>query len=64
MVRVSDQPVDHLLQLDPARGAAGQEDNGAGLLVLLHPRQDEPATPQPRLPRLPTGPLSQPRLLR
>jgi len=60
----ADQPVNHILQLDTARGTAGQEDHGAWLLVFLHPRQDEPTTPQPRLPRLPTGPWTQPCLLR
>lgn len=58
-----DQPVHYLLQLHPARGAAGQEDNGARVLVLLHPRAYVPAAPQPRLPRLPGRPMPQPGLL-
>ena len=36
-----DKPVDHLLQLHPEGGAPGQEDHPAGLLLLLHPRQDD-----------------------
>ena len=36
-----DQPIDHLLQLHPEGGAPGQEDHPAGLLLLLHPRQDD-----------------------
>ncbi len=59
----TNQPVDHLLQLDAACGAVGQEDHGARILVLLHSRQDEPAAPQPRLPRLPPGALPQPGVL-
>ena len=48
----SNQPVDHLLQLDQPRGAPGKEDYRARLLVLLHPRPHAAGTPQPRLPRL------------
>lgn len=33
-----DQSEYYLLQLDPARGASGQEDHGAGVFVLLHSR--------------------------
>ena len=46
----ANQPEHHLLQLGQPRGAAGQEDHGAGLLVLLHPREDGPGAPEPRLP--------------
>lgn len=60
----ADQSVDHLLQLDAACRAARQEDHGARLLVLLHSRTDAPAAPQPGLPRLPTGPRQEPRVLR
>jgi len=49
-VTVADQSVDHLLQLDAAGRAACQEDHGARLFMLLHPRQDEPAAPQPCVP--------------
>ena len=58
------QPVGHLLQLCKPRGAAGQEDHRAWLLVLLHPCQDDAEPPQPRVPRLPHRQLPQPRLLR
>lgn len=59
-----DQPVHHLLQLGEPRRAAGQEDHRAGLLVLLHPRQDAAVPPQPRLPRVPERRHPAPRLLR
>ena len=58
-----DQSVHHLLQLDAACGAAGQEDHRVRLLLLLHSRQDEPAAPQPCLPWLPAGAVQKPRLL-
>lgn len=47
------QPIDHFLQLCEPRGALGEEGHGVGLFVLLHPRQDEPSAPQPRVPRVP-----------
>ena len=49
---VTNQPIDHLLQLDEPSRTAGQEDHGIGLLVLLFARQDASAAPKPRLPRL------------
>ena len=58
------QPVHHLLQLGEPRGAASQEDHGAGLLLLLHPRQDAAGAQEPRLPRLQERQLPQPGLLR
>lgn len=58
------QPEHHLLQQREPRGAAGQEDHRAGLLLLLHPRQDAAEPPQPGVPRLPQRPVPQPGVLR
>lgn len=60
----TNQPVHHLLQFGQSRGASGKEDHPAGLLVLLHPRQDAASTPQPRLSRLSQWPLPKSGLLR
>lgn len=37
----ANQSVYHLLQLDAESGTAGQENYPAGLLLFLHPRQDD-----------------------
>ncbi|KAJ8524109.1 hypothetical protein ON010_g17009 [Phytophthora cinnamomi] len=64
LLQARHQPVHHLLQLGEPRRAAGQEGDGARLLVLLHPRQDEPGAPQPRVPRVPQRRHAPPRVLR
>lgn len=53
----------YILQFDATRGAAGEEDNGAGLLLLLYSREDGPGASEPRFPRLPRRAVQEPRLL-
>lgn len=58
------QPVYHLLQLRQPRGALSKEDHRAGVLVLLHPRQDDAESSQQSLPRLQKWLVSKPRVIR
>lgn len=53
LVVVGYQPVDHFLQFRQPSGAPGQEGHGVGLLVLLHPCQDESSASKPRVSRVP-----------
>ena len=59
-----DKPVHHLLQLHPEGGAPGQEDHPTGLLLLLHPRQDDAGVQEQSVPRLQKRTVPEPGLHR
>lgn len=63
-VTVADQPEHHFLQFNSASRASRQEDNGAGLFLLLYSRPHAAGASQPRLPRFPQRAVPQSRLLR
>ena len=56
-VTVTNQSIDHILQLDSASGASGEKDYRTWLFMFLHPRQDEPTTQKSSVPRLQTRPV-------